>query len=123
MATTHDTTRLVMTTDLNHHGFLFGGTLLSWVDEASFIAASLDFPTGKFVTIGMDEVTFKHGVSNGAILIIRSKQQRLGRTSVTYLVEVFCGRKDNCAEQETIFSTHVTFVNVGDNGEKKNLPI
>ena len=121
MGTTHDTTRLVMTTDLNHHGFLFGGKLLSWVDEASFIAASLDFQDGKFVTIGMDEVAFKHSVSNGAILVIRSKQQRLGRTSVTYLVEVFCGRGDDAKGKEVIFSTHVTFVNVDADGKKQSL--
>ena len=118
---THDTTRLVMTTDLNHHGFLFGGTLLSWVDEASFIAASLDFQEGKFVTIGMDEVAFKHSVSNGAILVIRSTQQKVGRTSVTYLVEVFCGRGDEVEAKEVIFSTNVTFVNVDANGNKQAL--
>ncbi len=123
MAMIHDTTRLVMTTDLNHHGFLFGGTLLSWVDEASFIAASLDFPTGKFVTIGMDDVTFKHGVSNGAILVIRSEQQKVGRTSATYLVEVFCGRGDDAQAKDIIFTTNVTFVNLDENGKKKALPV
>lgn len=123
MGTTHETTRLVMTTDLNHHGFLFGGTLLSWVDEASFIAASLDFQAGKFVTIGMDDVTFKHGVSNGSILVIRSKQQKVGRTSVTYLVEVFCGRGDKASNNDSIFTTHVTFVNLDENGKKKALSV
>ena len=120
MVTTHDTTRLVMTSDLNHHGFLFGGTLLSWVDEASFIAASIDFPTGKFVTIGMDNVTFKHSIRNGAILVIRSTQQKVGNTSVTYLVEVLCGRGDVDAK-DSYFTTRVTFVNVDENGDKKAL--
>ncbi len=114
----HETSRLVMTTDLNQYGFLFGGTLLSWVDEASFIAASLDFPKRKFVTIGMDEVVFKHGVSNGSILVIHCEQKHLGKTSVTYNVEVYCGRAD---DNESIFSTNVTFVSVDVEGEKKRI--
>ena len=111
----HETSRLVMTTDLNQYGFLFGGTLLSWVDEASFIAASLDFPECRFVTIGMDEVVFKHGVGNGSILVIRCEKVKVGRTSVTYNVGVFCSRVQ---DGEAIFSTNVTFVNVDSEGVK-----
>lgn len=114
----HDTHRLVMTTDLNQYGFLFGGTLLSWVDEASFIAASLEFPHCNFVTVGMDDVTFKFSVKNGSILVIRSERQRLGKTSLAYNVKVFCGRVD---DGEPIFTTNVTFVNVDEDGDKKQI--
>ena len=48
------THRLVLPEDLNQFGFLFGGRLLSWVDEASWIAASMDYPECQFVTIGME---------------------------------------------------------------------
>ena len=51
-----ETHRLVLPEDLNHFGFLFGGRLLAWVDEACWIAASLDYPNCLFVTIGMDKV-------------------------------------------------------------------
>ncbi len=111
----HETSRLVMTTDLNQYGFLFGGKLLSWVDEASFIAASLDYPDCRFVTIGMGEVAFKHGVGNGSILVIRCERVKVGRTSVTYHVGVFCSRVQ---DGDTIFSTNVTFVNVNEDGGK-----
>ena len=53
---------------LNHHGYLFGGTLLSWVDEFAWIFASLDFPGCSLVTVGMDQVSFKERVENGSIL-------------------------------------------------------
>ncbi len=112
----HETHRLVLTEDLNQYGLLFGGRLLSWVDEASFIAASLEYPQCKFVTIGMDEVAFKFGVKNGSILVIRSQCSKVGKTSITYRVEVFCGRVQ---DKKVIFSTNVTFVNVDDTGEKK----
>jgi hypothetical protein len=35
-----ETHRLVLPANLNHYGFLFGGQLLAWIDEASWIAAS-----------------------------------------------------------------------------------
>lgn len=110
-----ETHRLVLPEDLNQYGHLFGGRLLSWVDEASWIAASLDFPDCRFVTIAMDEVVFRHGVETGTILTIQSEQARLGNTSATYEVKVFDGRS---VEGAAIFTTRVTFVNLDKSGQK-----
>lgn len=115
MAETH---RLVLVEDLNQFGFLFGGRLLSWVDEASWIAASLDFPDCRFVTVGMDRVEFHHRVSAGDIISIRSKLEQKGSTSAGYRVEVYRGK---CPEGEALFSTCVSFVNVDATGEKKKI--
>ena len=38
------TYKLVLPEHLNHGGFLFGGNLLKWVDEAGYMAARLDLP-------------------------------------------------------------------------------
>lgn len=113
-----ETHRLVLPGDLNHYGFLFGGNLLAWVDEASWIAASLDYPHCQFVTIAMDRVEFHHSVRQGTILAIRCDRIRQGTTSVTYSVEV----SDKAATGlSPIFSTNVTFVRVDESGKK--LPI
>ncbi len=109
------THRLVVTEDLNQYGFLFGGKILSWVDEASFIAASLEFPEARFVTVGMDRVEFRHSVKNGTIIAICCDRIALGRTSVSYQVDVFRGR---VPDGESIFSTKVTFVRVDESGQK-----
>ena len=113
-----DTHRLVLPSDLNHYGFLFGGRLLAWIDEASWIAASLDFPHCQFVTIGMDKVEFRHGVRDGTILGIRCTRSRKGNTSVTYEVEV---TDEKNTHTPPIFTTHVTFVSVNDKGEKRGI--
>src|SRR6056297_3384963 len=110
-----ETHRLVLPADLNQFGFLFGGQLLSWVDEASWIAASLDYPDCQFVTVGMDRVEFRHSVREGTILSIHSERKEEGTTSVTYAVTVQRGRYP---EGPTLFSTCVTFVNVNLAGEK-----
>jgi acyl-CoA hydrolase len=113
--------KLVLPEDLNQFGYLFGGTLLKWVDEYAWIAASLDYPECNFVTIGMDEVEFRRSVKKGAILKFISEKTRQGNTSVQYEVTAFQGRK-NAEAGEPIFSTHVTFVNVDHEGRKAPLP-
>ena len=114
-----ETPRLVLPEDLNHNGHLFGGRLLAWVDEACWIAASVEFPACQFVTIGMDRVEFHHAVRQGTILCIRCALEKQGKTSVTYRVEVV-DRKD--ASKPTIFATQVTYVNVDEKGEKQVIP-
>lgn len=111
-----ETHRLVFTEDLNPYGFLFGGRLLSWADEASYIAANQDYPGCRFVTIGMDTVEFRHSVKNGAILTIISEQVKKGNTSITYSVNIFSSHD---GRGTPIFTTNVTFVNVDEEGNKK----
>jgi acyl-CoA hydrolase len=112
-----ETHRLVLPGDLNHYGFLFGGRLLAWIDEASWIAASLDYPHCQFVTIAMDTVEFHHSVRDGTILRISCNREREGNTSVSYDVKVI----DENAGPHPIFSTCVTFVSVDDSGNKRSI--
>lgn len=112
-----ETHRLILPGDLNQYGFLFGGRLLAWIDEASWIAASLEFPDCQFVTVAMDTVEFHHSVREGTILTIACERVRLGLTSVTYAVAVTTRQ----APGAPIFSTRVTFVRVDRDGHK--LPV
>ena len=112
-----ETHRLVLPGDLNHYGFLFGGRLLAWIDEASWIAASLDYPHCQFVTVAMDTVEFHHSVRDGTILRISCEREKEGNTSAAYQVMVF----DEKIGQHPIFSTRVTFVSVDDEGRKRSI--
>ncbi|MBM4045861.1 MAG: acyl-CoA thioesterase [Planctomycetes bacterium] len=113
--------KLVMPENLSHYGYLFGGDLLKWVDEYAWIAASLDYPRCNFVTVGLDKVEFKKSVRGGAILKFVVEKTREGRTSVQYRVTVFQGQTNDSASA-LVFSTHVTFVNIDEQGKKKSLP-
>ncbi len=113
--------KLVMPGDLNHFGFLFGGNLLKWVDEVSWIAACRDFPGCRFVTIAMDRVEFRKSVREGTILIVETVLARQGNTSVGYRVDVFRNRLAT-GNEEKVFTTTVTFVRVDDEGRKISLP-
>jgi len=107
--------KLVMPSDLNHHGYLFGGKMLSWVDEYAWMAASLEYRPCHFVTIGMDKVEFRKPVRQGDILRFSiTRHGQVHKTSVKYLVVVYIGEVD-------VFSTIVTFVNVDQMGKKRRI--
>ncbi len=113
--------RLVLPEHLNHYGFLFGGHLLQWVDEIAWIAASLDYPGCRLVTVAMDEVVFRKSVHGGAVLKFVTSRTRVGNTSVSYLVQVFAESLET-AKEELVFSTTVTQVRIDESGRKVGLP-
>lgn len=112
--------KLVMTEDLNHFGFLFGGNLLKWVDEYAWIAATLDYPGCNLVTVAMDKIEFKRSVRSGSILRFVVEKLHVGNTSVKYTVKVFSGRT-RLPDDAPIFTTNVTFVSIDENGNKRSL--
>lgn len=112
---------LVRPEHLNHHGYLFGGAMLKWVDENAWMAASREFPGCTLVTVAMDDIRFAHRVDNGAILRFRVERHSLGRSSVTYMVDVLADQPGASAELE-VFKTQVTFVRVDEKGRPCSLP-
>ncbi|MEO0368026.1 MAG: acyl-CoA thioesterase [Pseudomonadota bacterium] len=109
--------KIVLPADLNDYGSLFGGTLLKWVDEIAYIRVSLDFPGQHFVTIGLDNVEFRHPIRKGQILRFVCETTRVGKTSVTYNVKVY-GARYNRESEAVLFENNITFVCVDDEGQK-----
>ncbi len=112
--------KVVRPIHLNHYGYLFGGDLLKWVDEISWIAASRDYPGCKFVTVSMDRVEFRRSVRQGAVLRFEVTQCRKGTTSVQYAVTVYSDDLDT-GREEQVFSNHVTFVCLDAAGNKTQI--
>ena len=98
---------------MNDQGSLFGGYLLKWLDEFAYITANIDYPGNAFVTIGLEQVEFRHPIVLGEILRFSVNRTRKGTTSVEYLVEVF-GEKEAESQDTALFATKITFVNVKD---------
>jgi len=105
---------------LNHHGFLFGGQLLLWVDEFAWLAAARENPGCKLVTRAMDTIEFHMSVPLGAILRFEVMEKCRGKTSLTYTVDVYAEPSGSIGES-LVFSTAITFVNVDENGKKQEL--
>lgn len=117
-----NTFTMVRPEHLNHHGYLFGGIMLKWVDEFAWIVAARDFAGCTLVTRGMDRIVFSKQVKNGSILRFSILPWKQGTTSVTYEVEVFADAPGDMEEKE-VFSTRVTFVCIDSQGAKKALPV
>jgi acyl-CoA hydrolase len=110
-----ESTLLVRPEHLNHHGYLFGGRLLEWLDEQAYIAAiSRLKPEANLVTVAIDKVEFKVSVEQGSLLLFRSEVVHAGRTSLTVLTQVF---KRQPPKEELIFRAYVTFVCLNAKGK------
>jgi acyl-CoA hydrolase len=110
--------KLILPEHLNHHGYLFGGNMLKWIDEFAYITANHEFPGNNFLTVALDNVTFRKSVSMGQIVRFQVERSRLGTTSVQYRVQAF-GTRHQAHPDEVIFETHITFVAVDEAGQKK----
>ncbi len=71
----------------NHYGTLFGGTALSLMGKAAFVAASRRSRTA-VVMAASDKVEFADPVAVGQIVELAARVTRVGRTSMTVAVEV-----------------------------------
>jgi len=111
---------LVRPEHLNHFGYLFGGQMLKWVDEYSWLAATREFPGQTFVTRAMSDVEFRRQVRNGSILRFVIEPAARGHTSVVYHVEVF-GASPGESTDISVFATDVVFVSVDPEGRKTPL--
>ena len=90
------------------------------VDEIAYIRVSLDLPGQHFVTIGLDNVEFRHPIREGQILRFRCQQTRIGNTSVTYNVKVYAARY-NTETDKVLFENNISFVCVDQNGNKAKI--
>lgn len=75
--------RLVMYSDLNAAGRLFGGQLMAWMDEACGMAAMRIMKTRRIVTKKFGEVVFDAPGQLGDYVEIWCHPEREGTTSLT----------------------------------------
>tara|TARA_R110002050_G_scaffold204327_3_gene339773 strand:+ start:17509 stop:17892 length:384 start_codon:yes stop_codon:yes gene_type:complete len=107
--------------DLGVHGNLFGGNMLSWIDEAAGTMAASVCQSPNMVTLKVDEVVFRKAVKVGYLIKIYGQVCKMGTTSVTLRMEA---RKHNVITQEEILvcDTEVTFVRIDEYGDTVPIP-
>jgi acyl-CoA thioesterase YciA len=82
---------VMMPRDTNAEGTIFGGVILSYIDQAAFVEAKRQ-AHHRYVTVCMKEVVFKEPVYMGDVLSMYGTTTRIGRTSVTIKVKVMAER-------------------------------
>lgn len=108
-------TYLCMTKDIGLGGNLFGGVIMSWLDEAGAIFAYKHTGAARLVTVKYTEIVFALPVKVGDIVTFYANNPRPGRTSITFDLE---GRVDG----GVVCHTTATFVAVDEHGKPTPLP-
>ncbi len=115
-----------MPRDTNPHGTIFGGVILSHIDQAGAIGARhairhAGHPDCPLVTVAMNRVEFHHPVFVGDVVSYYSEVRRIGHTSITMHVSV---ESERDGEELMLTEAEVTYVAVElMNGERRPVPI
>jgi acyl-CoA thioesterase YciA len=84
---------IMMPKDTNALGTIFGGIILSYIDQAGAVEAHRH-GTGRLVTVAMNAVEFHAPVFVGDLVSFYTETLRIGRTSITVRVFVEAERSE-----------------------------
>jgi acyl-CoA thioesterase YciA len=112
---------VMMPKDTNAHGTIFGGVILSYIDQAAAVEAKRH-GASFIVTVAMREVVFHAPVQVGDLVSFYTRLVRIGRTSITIAVEVFAQTGEGKGNRVKVTEAEVTFVNLGRNRRPTPIP-
>lgn len=108
-----------MPVDTNPNGDIFGGWLLSQMDIAGGIAAR-SHSGGRTVTIAVESMTFKKPIQVDDVVSCYADLEKVGRTSMTFLIEVWTLRRDSFV-REKVTEGVFTYVAIGPDGKPREI--
>lgn len=109
--------KLVKISDLNGYGTLFGGQLLSWIDEEAAIFAQCQADSHHLVTKAMSEINFVSSAKANDIIEFGCELVKVGNTSITMKLEV----RNKSTKKTVITVDSITFVNLDEFGRPKKI--
>jgi acyl-CoA thioesterase YciA len=109
-----------MPADTNANGDIFGGWVLSRMDQAGGIAG-VERARGRVVTIAVDAMKFIRPVRVGDVLEVYTQVTSTGRTSMTIHVEAWA-RRFQTHIHEKVTDANFTFVAIDENGRPRKIP-
>jgi acyl-CoA thioesterase YciA len=94
---------------------MFGGHMLSLIDESAVTYAMQLCDTPRMVTVMIDQLVFKKPVKVGNLIKIYGSVDGFGKTSITLYIEV---RKHNVytGVQDIVTHTKIKFVRIDEEG-------
>ena len=115
---------VMMPRDTNPMGSIFGGVILSYLDQAGAIGARREIALAGggqafVVTVAMNKVEFKQPVLVGDVVRFLTRLVRLGRTSITMNVTVEAERG---AEVLQVTEAEVVYVGI-DPMDRRPVPL
>ena len=108
---------VAMPADANAYGDIFGGWLLSLMDNGAGLVAARR-SKGRAVTVAMDGMVFHQPVKVGDEVSVYASIEKVGRTSMTIAVEAW--RRERHLEQSIkVTEAKFTFVAIDDQGRPR----
>ena len=111
---------IAMPADTNANGDIFGGWVLSRMDQAGGIAA-VERAKGRAVTIAIQAMTFHRPVRVGDVLEVYTEVTKVGRTSMVIEIEALAVRFKTRLREKVTDGTF-TFVASDDDGKPRPIP-
>jgi acyl-CoA thioesterase YciA len=112
------TVRLIaMPRDTNVNGDIFGGWVISQMDQAGGIHAA-EKAQGRVVTIAIEAMTFIRPVRVGDVLSVYTAVDHVGRTSLKIHIEAWVHRF-RTHHREKVTDATFTFVAIGADGRPR----
>jgi acyl-CoA thioesterase YciA len=117
---------VMMPRDTNPHGTIFGGVLLSYIDQAGAIGARHEVVKAGgelpvLVTVAINRVEFKQPVLVGDVVRFKTRLVRLGRTSITMNVQVEAERGRDLLQ---VTDAEIVYVGVESHGvQRRPVPL
>jgi acyl-CoA thioesterase YciA len=111
---------VMMPRDTNPLGTIFGGIILSYIDQAGAVHAR-QYSQKKLVTVAMHEVKFIAPVFVGDLVSFYTETVKVGHTSITILVTVDARRANPPHGTVRVTQAEVVYVAVEEPG--KAVPI
>ena len=105
---------VMMPKDTNAHGTIFGGVILSYIDQAGAVEAKRH-GAHFIVTVAMREVVFHEPVYVGDLVSFYTRLVKIGRTSITVSVEVYSQPGEGVGQRVKVTQAEVTYVNLDKN--------
>lgn len=112
----HISTHICKGQNIGVHGNLFGGIMLSWLDEAGGAYAGQCCDTPRMVTLKLSETVFKKPVRPGHLIKIYGKVVKIGKTTITIKLEARRHSVYN-GTQKSVCETEITYVRVDGDGD------
>jgi acyl-CoA thioesterase YciA len=111
---------IAMPADTNANGDIFGGWVMSQMDQAGGIAG-VERAQGRVVTVAVEAMHFIRPVRIGDVLCVYTRVERIGRTSMTIQVEARA-RRFQTRLREKVTDATFTFVAIDQDGRPRPIP-
>jgi acyl-CoA thioesterase YciA len=107
---------MMMPRETNGQGTIFGGVLLSYIDQAGAVAAQRR-SSYRVVTVALEKVEFKQAVLVGDVVSFYSNLVKTGRTSLTVDVNVVAERfHSGVSRKVDVTQATLVFVSIDEQG-------